>query len=180
MNPDPLFLPPDAIAPGDLRRVLVVKLRNLGDVLLASPVISVLKRQAPHLEIDALVYADTADMLRGHPDLGELHEIHRDIWASLRVEVQDRPAQVNLWQAANPKARDFRVDVIGHAYSSSVLAETSPGIYEARVPKPAQGYKAFFVELVYPGGGKYPFKFTTEVSVVPDVLPFKWESAVSR
>ncbi len=99
---------------------------------------------------------------------------------SLRVEVQDRPAQVNLWQAANPKARDFRVDVIGHAYSSSVLAETSPGIYEARVPKPEQGYKAFFVELVYPGGGKYPFKFTTEVSVVPDVLPFKWESAVSR
>ena len=99
---------------------------------------------------------------------------------SLRVEVKDRPAQVNLWQAANPQARDFRVDVIGHAYTSSVLAETGPGIYEARVPSPAQGYQAFFVELVYPSGGKYPFKFTTEVSVVPDVLPFKWKSAVKK
>lgn len=82
MNPDPLFLPLDAIPPGELRRVLLIKLRNLGDVLLVSPVISVLKRQMPHLEVDALVYADTADMLRDHPQLGELHEIHRG-WKKL-------------------------------------------------------------------------------------------------
>jgi hypothetical protein len=46
--------------------------------------------------------------------------------------------------------------------------------------KPAQGYTDFFVELVYDSGGKYPFKFTTEVSVVPDVLPFKFEDARKR
>jgi hypothetical protein len=36
------------------------------------------------------------------------------------------------------------------------------------------------VELVYPGPGKYPFKFTTEVSVVPDVLPYRWEDAAKK
>jgi len=42
------------------------------------------------------------------------------------------------------------------------------------VNPPASGYTAFFVEMVFPSGGKYPFKFTTEVSVVPDVLPFSF------
>ena len=64
------MLPPavaDAIDPAGVRRALVIKLRHHGDVLLASPVFSVLKRAAPHAEIDALVYPETAPMLAGHP-----------------------------------------------------------------------------------------------------------------
>jgi PhoPQ-activated pathogenicity-related protein len=99
---------------------------------------------------------------------------------SLVVTVKDRPQQVNLWHATNPKARDFRMDTIGSAYTSSALTEQKPGVYIGRMDKPAQGYTAFFVELVYDSGGKYPFKFTTEVSVVPDVLPFKFEDAKKR
>jgi hypothetical protein len=34
------------------------------------------------------------------------------------------------------------------------------------------GFTAYFVELVYPTGHKYPLKFTTGAYVVPDVLPF--------
>jgi PhoPQ-activated pathogenicity-related protein len=99
---------------------------------------------------------------------------------SLVVTVKDRPQQVNLWHATNPKARDFRMDTIGSAYTSSALREQKPGVYIGRMDKPAQGYTAFFVELVYDSGGKYPFKFTTEVSVVPNVLPFKFEDAKKR
>jgi heptosyltransferase-3 len=68
---------PDAIPPGSLRRVLVVKLRHHGDVLLASPVFQVLRNRAPHAEIDALVYEDTRDMLAGHPAIAQLHGIDR-------------------------------------------------------------------------------------------------------
>jgi PhoPQ-activated pathogenicity-related protein len=96
---------------------------------------------------------------------------------SLTVKVIDKPKAVNLWQATNPKARDFRVDTIGNAYTSTVLTEEKPGIYVGRVSKPTAGYAAFFVELVYDIGEKMPLKFTTEVSVVPDVLPFKFENA---
>lgn len=59
------------------RRALVVKLRHHGDVLLAAPVLAGLKRHAPAAEIDALVYADTAPMLAGHPALARLHVIDR-------------------------------------------------------------------------------------------------------
>jgi PhoPQ-activated pathogenicity-related protein len=93
---------------------------------------------------------------------------------SLVVTVKDKPVEVNLWQATNPKARDFRVDTIGKTYTSTRLQETRAGLYVGRVDKPASGYTAFFVELVYASGGKYPFKFTTEVSVVPDVLPYEF------
>ena len=50
----------DAVPLGECGRALVVKLRHHGDVLLASPVLSVLKAHAPTLEVDALVY-DTSD-----------------------------------------------------------------------------------------------------------------------
>ena len=67
----------DAVPLGECGRALVVKLRHHGDVLLAAPVLSVLKAHAPKLEVDALVYDDTAPMLEGHPGLSELHCIGR-------------------------------------------------------------------------------------------------------
>lgn len=97
---------------------------------------------------------------------------------ALIVTVKDKPREVNVWQATNPKARDFRVDTIGNAYTSTPLKEDKPGVYVARMKNPASGFTAYFVELVYDSGGKYPFKFTTEVSVVPDVLPFTFPKAM--
>jgi len=67
----------DAVPLAECARALVVKLRHHGDVLLAAPVLSVLKAHAPRLEIDALVYDDTAPMLEGHPALAGLHRIGR-------------------------------------------------------------------------------------------------------
>ena len=99
---------------------------------------------------------------------------------TLVVTVKDHPTEVLLWQASNPDARDFRVDVIGKAYKSTPLKESSPGVYTATLPKPAKGYTAFFVQLTYPGPSKTPFKFTTEVSVIPDVLPHKWSEAAEK
>jgi heptosyltransferase-3 len=68
---------PDAVNLDSVRRVLVVKLRHHGDVLLTSPVFSVLRHRAPHLEVDALVYRETADMLTGHPAISQVHTIDR-------------------------------------------------------------------------------------------------------
>jgi PhoPQ-activated pathogenicity-related protein len=99
---------------------------------------------------------------------------------SLRVSAVDHPRAVNVWRATNPKARDFRLDVLGPAYASTPLVDESPGVYVARAIKPESGFTASFVELVYDSGGSYPFKFTTEVSVVPDLLPFKWEDAKTK
>ena len=67
----------DAVDPGAIHRALVIKLRHHGDVLLTSPVFTTLKRAAPHAEIDALVYRETAPMLANHPAITELHAVER-------------------------------------------------------------------------------------------------------
>ena len=58
---------PDPVDLGLVRRALVTKLRHHGDVLLASPVFTVLATPLRPREIDALVYEETAAMLAGHP-----------------------------------------------------------------------------------------------------------------
>lgn len=92
---------------------------------------------------------------------------------SIRVFTLDTPTQVLLWQAHNPKARNFRKDTIGEAYSSTVLTDDYSGVYLGTVEEPDEGFTAYFVELTYPSGGPTPFKFTTQVYVTPDVYPSK-------
>jgi PhoPQ-activated pathogenicity-related protein len=93
------------------------------------------------------------------------------------VRSPTRPLEVNLWQGTNPKARDFRVDSIGKAFTATRLSPTKDGAYVGKAAKPASGYTAYFVELVYPSGGAHNLKFTTEVQVTPNVLPYKWKDA---
>lgn len=50
-------------------RILVIALRRLGDVLLTTPLIASLRRAWPEATIDALVFADTAGILDGNPDM---------------------------------------------------------------------------------------------------------------
>jgi PhoPQ-activated pathogenicity-related protein len=91
---------------------------------------------------------------------------------SIRVTMDSKPLAVTLWQANNPEHRDFREESIGRAYQGSPLEPGSPGVYVARIAKPARGWTAFFVEATFAGPGKYPFKFTTAVRVLPDVEPY--------
>jgi heptosyltransferase-3 len=83
----------DVFSMASVRRVLVIKLRHHGDVLLATPVISTLHRLAPGCEIDALVYGDTAPMVSLHPQLTQLHVIDRQwknqgIWQQMKAEAR--------------------------------------------------------------------------------------------
>jgi heptosyltransferase-3 len=95
-----------------LRRALVIKLRHHGDVLLTSPVLSVLKAQAPQCEIDALVYADTVPMLDGHPALNTIHTIDRG-WKQLGVFGQAR-AEWRLLSQLRARQYDLVIHLTEH------------------------------------------------------------------
>ena len=122
---------------------------------------------------DALenVQAFYASVVKGTPRPEFTWTFEKD--GAIKVVSKERPEAVTLWQATNPEARNFRLDVIGPtAYQSTVLTPSGPNTWVGRVPAPAKGWTAFFVELTFPSGGKYPFKFTTAVRVLPDTLPF--------
>ncbi len=105
-------MPADAINLSQVHRVLVTKLRHHGDVLLASPVLSALKAAAPHVEIDALVYADTADMLRDHPDMAQLHCIDRG-WKKLGL-VGQGSAEWGLFKDMQSRQYDLIIHLTEH------------------------------------------------------------------
>jgi PhoPQ-activated pathogenicity-related protein len=98
---------------------------------------------------------------------------------AIRVRTVSEPAQVKLWQATNPNARDFRLETIGAAWTSSELSDTGNGTYVGYLAPPAKGWTAFTVELTFPGSTAIPTPlesdqiFTTDVRVTPDTLPFK-------
>jgi lipopolysaccharide heptosyltransferase III len=116
--------PPDAIDPSLVRRVLVTKLRHHGDVLLASPVFSVLRRALPRCEVDALVYRETACMLEGHPSIANVHTIDRE-WKRRGVWTQ----AAEEWRLLSTLS-SRRFDLIVH------LTEHPRGAWLARALRP--------------------------------------------
>jgi heptosyltransferase-3 len=110
----------DAVPLGECARALVIKLRHHGDVLLASPVLSTLKAHAPKMEIDALVYDDTAPMLEGHPALSRLHAVGRQ-W-----KTQGFLKRALLERELFARLRERRYDLLVH------LSEQPRGAWLAR------------------------------------------------
>jgi PhoPQ-activated pathogenicity-related protein len=116
------------------------------------------------------VEAFYASIVRGTPRPQIAWTFEHD--GSIKVVSKQRPDEVRRWQAVNPAARNFRQDVIGSTYRSSPLTPSGPNTWVARVLPPAKGWTAFFVEMTFPSGGKYPLKVTTAVRVLPDTLPY--------
>jgi PhoPQ-activated pathogenicity-related protein len=90
---------------------------------------------------------------------------------TLTVTTITKPTQVQLWQATNPKARDFRLETLGPAWTSSPV-EGKDGVFTATVSAPAEGWTAYMMELIFDIGAAAPLKLTTNVTVIPDTLPF--------
>ena len=57
-----------------MKRVLVIATRQIGDVLLTTPLIQAARQRWPEARVDVLGFAHTLGMLRGNPDVTELIE----------------------------------------------------------------------------------------------------------
>lgn len=63
----------------NIKKILVIKLRHIGDVLLAAPLFRALKETFPDAHISALVNSGTEDALRGNPMIDEIISFDRNI-----------------------------------------------------------------------------------------------------
>ncbi len=126
----------DAVPLLELARALVVKLRHHGDVLLASPVFGALAARAPRIEIDALVYDDTAPMLEGHPSIAELHVVGRS-WKEEGV-FSRLAAERRLFAALRARRYDLIVHLSEHP-RGAWLARTLGARYSVAPAMPGRG-----------------------------------------
>ncbi|NGX44111.1 MAG: Lipopolysaccharide core heptosyltransferase RfaQ [Candidatus Anoxychlamydiales bacterium] len=63
----------------DVKKILVIKLRHLGDVLLTTPVFYNLKNISKDIKVDAFIYEDSKDILKNNPYVDEILTYDRSI-----------------------------------------------------------------------------------------------------
>ena len=64
-------------------RILVIRLSAIGDIVMASPLVKVLKDNYPDAQISWLVQPESAALLEGHPDIDEVIIWQRAQWQEL-------------------------------------------------------------------------------------------------
>jgi len=101
-------------------------------------------------------------------------ELKKD--GSIRVLSESKVKEVIMWSATNQKARDFRKDTIGNSWESKVLQRNEDGTYLGIPTKPKKGWKAYFIEMTYETPFGLNLKLTTPVRVIPDTLPFEYQT----
>ena len=60
----------------DVQKILIIRFSSLGDVLLATPLIRLLRARFPNSQIDFLVRTEYADLIRFNPNLSRVIEFN--------------------------------------------------------------------------------------------------------
>ncbi|MDA5548253.1 putative lipopolysaccharide heptosyltransferase III [Yersinia massiliensis] len=85
---------------GNIQRILVIKLRHFGDVLLTTPLLSTLKANYPQAKIDVLLYGGTQEMLRENTTVNHAFIVDRGLkHAGLTAQISGEKALFNVLKA---------------------------------------------------------------------------------
>jgi lipopolysaccharide heptosyltransferase I len=76
-----LILPPADLTHRDFRKILLIKLSAVGDVVHTIPVLNKLRRRYPMAQLDWMVTPSIAELLRHHPAISNIIEFERDAWS---------------------------------------------------------------------------------------------------
>jgi heptosyltransferase I len=74
------ILPPADLTRRDFRKILLIKLSAVGDVVHTIPVLNKLRRRYPSAQLDWLVTPAIAELLRHHPAITNIIEFEREVW----------------------------------------------------------------------------------------------------
>jgi lipopolysaccharide heptosyltransferase I len=77
-----LPLDPESLKSRQFRRILLIKLSALGDVIHTIPVLNRLRRRYPAAQIDWLLTPALAEMLQGHPAISRVLLFEREKWSA--------------------------------------------------------------------------------------------------
>ena len=97
-----------------MKKILVIKLRYLGDVLLCTPVLRALRQTYPHAQLVYLVNPGTEEILHGNPDIDEI----------LLLPRTDLMSQVRFFREIRSRGFDCVLDLTDGDRSAIITAMT--------------------------------------------------------
>ncbi|MDA7633413.1 PhoPQ-activated protein PqaA family protein, partial [bacterium] len=88
---------------------------------------------------------------------------------TITVSAKDKPAEVKLWQATNPNARDFRIDSLGPEWTSSKVEAGAkfPAKYQEALFINDWSYGKLYAVHLDPDGASYSASFEEFISGSP-------------
>ena len=75
-------MPPADLTRCDFRKILLIKLSAVGDVVHTIPVLNKLRRRYPSAQLDWLITPAIAELLRHHPAISNIIEFEREAWSA--------------------------------------------------------------------------------------------------
>lgn len=129
--------------PGDLRRVLLVRLDNLGDVVLLAPAVAALRRHCPQARLTLLASPGGAGAAPLLPAIDEVIT-HRPVWQELTPGRESPASELALIEEL--RARDFDAAVVFTSFAQSALPPAF-ACFLAGIPRRA-GYAGPFAGRV--------------------------------
>jgi lipopolysaccharide heptosyltransferase II len=67
-----------------INKILIIRFSSIGDILLSSPLIRILREKFPNAEIDYLTKSDYADLVKFNPNITSVIELRTDLKDELR------------------------------------------------------------------------------------------------
>ncbi|AIA69182.1 lipopolysaccharide core biosynthesis glycosyl transferase rfaq [Pectobacterium atrosepticum SCRI1043] len=89
------------------KKILILKLRYHGDMLLTTPLISTLKANYPNAKIDVLLYQDTMPILSANPEIHQLYGLKRKT-STLLEKIRNF---TEIWQTLKQNNYDLIVNL---------------------------------------------------------------------
>lgn len=107
-----------------MRSVLIVVTRQIGDVLLTTPLVRLARRTWPGARIDVLGFAGTLGMLRGNPDVNTLVEAPaRPGWRGTLRLLRQLGRRYDLALVADPGDRAHLIGLVAARQRAGLLPE---------------------------------------------------------
>jgi heptosyltransferase-3 len=121
----------------DVKNILVIKLRHIGDVLLTIPVFRALRESFPDARITALVNSGTQDVLSGHPLIDEIIVFERTTKALPLISRLNR--ELSFMNLVHSKHFDMAVDLTS-GDRAAILAVASGARYRLAYDPEGSGF----------------------------------------
>ena len=107
----------------DFRRVLLIKLSAVGDVVHTVPILNKLRRRYPTAQLDWLVTPAIAELLRHHPAITNVIEFEREAW-STPWRLRPFTSYARLAAKLRAAAYDLVIDMHGQFRTAALTLST--------------------------------------------------------
>jgi heptosyltransferase-3 len=138
----------------NIHKILVIKLRHIGDVLLSIPVFRALRETFPDADLSALVNCGTEEILKGNPLVDEIISFNRDI---KRLPLISRTlGEMDFLKQIRKRGFDMTVDLTG-GDRAALLSYLSGARYRIgwKDRKGFTGKKYLYTHLSKPDSGRH-------------------------